>query len=214
MGKNSVSLEGKGGGLDKPSDWTVQSNRLKGRYDVSKKTPIQTKENLLSAAAKLITMHGASHLTLERVALEANVSKGGLLHHFPTKLELLAGLVGQLALEFEADINQHLETEPEGRAGRWARAYIRATFSTALDEAALTNALAQIINTQPELLEPIKKSFEFAATQILSDGLPAPRATAIRMACDGLWFAETTGMSDLTPQLRAALQEELISWTR
>ena len=180
---------------------------------MSKKTPIQTKENLLSAAVRLITLHGASHLTLERVALEANVSKGGLLHHFPTKLELLTGLVEQLARGFEADINHHLETEPIGLSGRWARAYIRATFEPLPDEAALTNALAQIINTQPELLEPIKKSFEFAATHILEDGLPAPRATAIRMACDGLWFAETSGMSDLTPQLRAQLLEELISWT-
>lgn len=180
---------------------------------MSKKNPIQTKENLLSAAAKLITAHGASHLTLERVALEACVSKGGLLHHFPTKLELLTGLVEQLARAFEAEINQHLETEPEGRVGRWARAYISATFSPAPDEAALTNALAQIINTQPELLEPIKKGFEFAALRILDDGLPAPRATAIRMACDGLWFSETTGMSDLTPDLRAQLQQELISWT-
>ncbi len=181
---------------------------------MSKKTPIQTKENLLSAAAKLITLHGASHLTLERVALEASVSKGGLLHHFPTKLELLTALIEQLALDFEADISRHLETEPIGRAGRWARAYIRATFQPAPEEAALTNALAQIINAYPELLEPIKTSFEFAALHILNDGLPAPRATAIRMACDGLWFAETTGMSDLTPQLRAQLLEELISWTR
>ena len=180
---------------------------------MSKKTPIQTKENLLSAAAKLITHHGANHLTLERVALEANVSKGGLLHHFPTKLELLGGLVEQLARSFEDDINRQLETEPMGRAGRWARAYIRATFEPAPDEASLTGALAQIINTQPELLEPIKKSFEFAATRILDDGLPAARATAIRMACDGLWFSETTGISDLTPQLRAQLLEELISWT-
>ena len=179
-----------------------------------KKTPIQTKENLLSAAAKLITLHGANQLTLERIALEANVSKGGLLHHFPTKLELLTALVGQLASEFEADIDQHLKTEPTGRAGRWARAYIRATFQPSPNECSLTNALAQIINTHPELLEPIKKSFEFAANRILSDGLPAPRATAIRMACDGLWFAETTGMSDLTPALRVALQQELISWTR
>ena len=180
---------------------------------MSKKTPIQTKENLLRAAAKLITAHGANHLTLERVALEANVSKGGLLHHFPTKLELLRGLVEQLARSFEDDINRQLETEPIGRAGRWARAYIRATFQPAPEEASLTNALAQIINTQPELVEPIKKSFEFAAIQILSDGLSAPRATAIRMACDGLWFAETSGMSDLTPELRTAMQEELISWT-
>ena len=179
---------------------------------MSKKAPIQTKENLLSAAAKLITHHGANHLTLERVALEANVSKGGLLHHFPTKLELLTELVEQLARGFEADITRHLERDA-AQPGRWARAYIRATFESMPDEAALTNALAQIINTQPELLEPIKKSFEFAATRILDDGLPAARATAIRMACDGLWFSETTGISDLMPQLRAQLLEELISWT-
>lgn len=179
-----------------------------------KKNAAQTKENVLLAATKLIVQHGAANLTLDAVARESGVSKGGLLHHFPTKLELLTALVEQLALEFEADISRHLETEPLAASGRWARAYIRATFQPSPDECSLTGALAQIINTHPELLEPIKKSFEFAATHILTDGLPAPRATAIRMACDGLWFAETTGMSDLTSELRAALLEELISWTQ
>ena len=51
---------------------------------MSKKTPIETREKLVRAAAQLVISKGIARVTLEQVALDAGVSKGGLLHHFPT----------------------------------------------------------------------------------------------------------------------------------
>ena len=52
-----------------------------------------TRVKLLQAAAKVVAQHGAGSLTLEHVALMAQVSKGGLLYHFPNKYALLDALI-------------------------------------------------------------------------------------------------------------------------
>ena len=48
-----------------------------------------TRKRLLDAAAVVVRRDGAQALTLDAVAAEAGVSKGGLLYHFKTKRELL-----------------------------------------------------------------------------------------------------------------------------
>jgi AcrR family transcriptional regulator len=44
-----------------------------------------TRENILRAANLVVVEEGVSRMTLEAVAREAGVSKGGLLYHFPSK---------------------------------------------------------------------------------------------------------------------------------
>ena len=50
-------------------------------------------EQLLEAAETVILRKGIGNLTLSAVAAEAGMSKGGLLHHFPTKNNLIESLV-------------------------------------------------------------------------------------------------------------------------
>ena len=52
---------------------------------------VQTRARIRVAAAKVIERDGAGHLTLEKVAAEADLSKGGLLYHYPSKDALLQG---------------------------------------------------------------------------------------------------------------------------
>jgi AcrR family transcriptional regulator len=176
-----------------------------------KKNPEETKELLLQAAATLVLEQGAG-ISLEQVAKAAKVSKGGLLHHFPNKDSLMLGLMEQLSTLFE----QHLESllEPDPAPGRWARGYIRSTFAIHPEEQALTSALAKIVIANPHLLETLKTAFEFAEQRILNDGLPPTKAAMIRLACDGLWFGELTGMILLTEPLRSQLQNELLEMTK
>ncbi|MFZ1990970.1 MAG: helix-turn-helix domain-containing protein, partial [Alphaproteobacteria bacterium] len=65
------------------------------------------REPILSAAGRVIAEMGARHLTLDAVAREAGVSKGGLLYHFPSKDALLAAMVedfcGRLAAAAPAE---------------------------------------------------------------------------------------------------------------
>ena len=62
---------------------------------------MDTKSNLLQAARTVVAAQGSRALTLEAVALEAGVSKGGLLYHFPSKKALIAGMVGQAVEAFD-----------------------------------------------------------------------------------------------------------------
>jgi len=51
---------------------------------------------LLAAANKVVVDRGVDALTLDAVACQAGVSKGGLLHHFPSKEALITAMVQQV----------------------------------------------------------------------------------------------------------------------
>ncbi|HEX2186239.1 MAG TPA: TetR/AcrR family transcriptional regulator, partial [Chloroflexota bacterium] len=93
----------------------------------------ETRQAILQGAARVIREAGVGHLTLEAVAQEAGVSKGGLLYHFPSKDALISGMLAQLMEDFTADIARELAREPGAAPGRWLRAYVRA--SAAVGEA-------------------------------------------------------------------------------
>ena len=48
-----------------------------------------TRENIFNAANNIIRENGLEGFTLDAVAKKANVSKGGLLYHFPSKNALI-----------------------------------------------------------------------------------------------------------------------------
>ena len=181
---------------------------------MSKKTPIETREKLVQAAAQLVISKGITRVTLEQVALEAGVSKGGLLHHFPTKQALLNGLIEQVGQVFKARLEKFMGLETCDQPGRLARAYIRASFEYEADELQLTNAIAKVVSEFPELLQGLQTDFLHLDQEMQKDGLPAARAIVIRLACDGLWFSELIGVSSLQASLRSQMLEELLALTR
>ena len=67
-------------------------------------------------------------MTLDAVAAAAGVSKGGLLHHFPTKDALIHGMLDLLIAMYVDRQNLLLTREAPGVPGRWLRAYIDMTF--------------------------------------------------------------------------------------
>ena len=181
---------------------------------MSKKTPIETREKLVQAAAQLVVSKGITRVTLEQVALEAGVSKGGLLHHFPTKQALLNGLIEQVGQVFKARLEKYMALETSFQPGRLARAYIRASFEYEADELQLTNAIAKVVSEFPELLQELQMDFAQLDQEMQKDGLPAARALVIRLACDGLWFSELIGVSSLQESLRSQMLEELLAMTK
>lgn len=85
--------------------------------------PESVKSNLLDAAADILIHESAQKLTLNLVAQKAGVSKGGLLHHFPSKEKLLDGLFHRELNLFRDEILAAMEKDPV-ETGRAARAYI------------------------------------------------------------------------------------------
>ena len=54
------------------------------------------RESLIDAATDIVERDGVAMLTVDRVALEAGASVGGLYKHFPDKVELYAAVVARV----------------------------------------------------------------------------------------------------------------------
>jgi AcrR family transcriptional regulator len=78
------------------------------------------KESVLDAFERVVIDRGERAATLEAVAVEAGVSKGGLLYHFGAKKDLVEGLVNRMAGLAAADLEQ-LSSAPEGIVSRFIR---------------------------------------------------------------------------------------------
>jgi AcrR family transcriptional regulator len=61
--------------------------------------PPKAKLRILDAARRIVEERGAGHLTFDELARESGVTRGGITYHFPTKEDLLRGLI-------EADMEQ------------------------------------------------------------------------------------------------------------
>jgi AcrR family transcriptional regulator len=87
-----------------------------GRID-----PDALRNTLLDAAEAVVVEQGIASLTLDAVAREAGMSKGGLLHYFPSKDRLVEALVMRSADGWRGCYLAAYERTPGG-PGRVARA--------------------------------------------------------------------------------------------
>lgn len=168
-----------------------------------------TRDGLLAAAEQVIRAAGVTGLTLEAVAREAGVSKGGLLYHFASKDALIAALVEDRLARCDEAIDRAIAADEGPEAGRWLRAYIRLTFTPPADCFGLTAAVLAASAT-PALLAPVWAAFARWQERAVNDGLDPAEATLIRLAADGLWFADLFEAGPPPQDLRAGVAAALL----
>ena len=176
-----------------------------------------TRNVILDAAETVVATMGVANLTFEEVARVANVSKGGVLYHFPSKEALTEAMIERFIDRFDTAVAEAAENDGTP-VGRNIRAYVRATVGEPpltgelFDRAngAITAALANF----PERLEPVRQ--QSARNQkMIEDGTLDPIfATIVRLAIDGMWLAENFNLMRFDPSLKAAVGERLIAWTK
>ena len=163
-----------------------------------------TRRRLLDAAAAVVRRDGPRGLTLDAVAVQAGLSKGGLLYHFATKDALVEALVQDWLDRFEAEV-------VEGTAdGNWARAYARAcALPRSAAERATDVALLVAVAGQPRGLEAVRRRYAAWQDRLVADARDPVDATVVRLAADGLWFADLLGLAPPTGHLRRAVSARL-----
>jgi AcrR family transcriptional regulator len=178
---------------------------------------ISSKDRILDAAERVVTRCGAAHLTLDAVAQEATLSKGGVLYHFATKEDLIRAMVERMSVRFHADLHRLAESDPE-EAGRNTRAYIHSCFPspTALSapcDPVAVGLVAAVANS-PALLEPLRKSAVEVQQHLWEDRIDPVLATVIKLAVDGLWMADLFGVNSLDPSMRTQVIDRLQALTQ
>jgi AcrR family transcriptional regulator len=172
----------------------------------------QTRARLIEAAMRSIRTEGVTGLTLDGVAKGAGVSKGGLLHHFPSKEALIEAILRGLFADFEAQVRRYYEEEVPA-PGRWLRAYVRATFDDEPLPLELITMLSGGIAESEALLALIREDAASWAARLNNDGVSVARATVIRRAADATWIERALDDVPEDPAARRRVLQELLDLT-
>jgi AcrR family transcriptional regulator len=177
---------------------------------------VQLVDSLLDAAEAVVARQGIANLTLDAVAAEVGMSKGGLLHHFPSKDRLVQAMVVRSAEAWRAHFTRAYELMPAG-PGRMVRALLHHCLSDAKgwtrelqrSSSACFAALAQ----NPKLMAPMRDVYTDLHQRLAHDGLPPGVGEAAGAAINGLWLYWVLGLvpvnQDLVVKVRGALEAAL-----
>lgn len=152
---------------------------------------LTVKDALLDAAETVAARDGVSRLTFDAVAAEAGVSKGGVLHYFTSKDQLIEGMVVRTAKRWREYYLTAYENEAEG-PGRMTRGLLKSCFTDAQTwTEALRRGFASVFAAlayNPALIEPMRAAYTEFYQYVEEDGLPPGVAESVTTAMDGLWF--------------------------
>jgi AcrR family transcriptional regulator len=159
--------------------------------------PARTRDRLLDAAQAVVQRDGARALTLDAVAAQAEVSKGGLLYHFKSKADLVQAMVDRWLSEFQREMD---EADPD-----FVRGYVKAS-APANNELGMLAALV----ADPSLLVAVRHQYGVWQDRVERESRDPVDATVARLAADGLWLAELLGMGPPEGELRERVIQRLL----
>ncbi|MEM9465505.1 MAG: TetR/AcrR family transcriptional regulator [Actinomycetota bacterium] len=163
----------------------------------------KTRAKLLDAAAVVVRREGVAAMTLARVADEAGVSKGGLLHHFGSKEELLAGLLEQTMADAAASLNAMTDGDDRGSFARAYLEYVRRPDEHQADSA--TAIFAAAAAGDGELGAAVEVFEAWQHRLMHDDGLDPALGLLARIVGDGLWLIDLFGLARPSAADRAAV---------
>lgn len=168
------------------------------------------RDRALAAALTIATRDGAKSLTIDAVAKEAGVSKGGVLHHFPTKDALVREVVVTATHGWESAVEALCEQDPKP-IGRYVRAFLAAMSDPTV--VAIGRGLLAAVALNLDLIEPLRESYQRCRKRIENDGLDPVAAYQCVLVADALWYGAIFDLPPPPPAVLDALRERLIAST-
>ncbi|WP_145344428.1 TetR/AcrR family transcriptional regulator [Rosistilla ulvae] len=161
-----------------------------GNNDQTSETP-DTVTRILDAVMVLIRDGGLPAVTLSAVCRKAGLSKGGLMHHYPSKEALVNAFLHRGGEEHLALVRQATQPHPAG-SGKRLRAYVDLFLgeSTTLqcdedrDCAAVMMALIQGGRDSEE----VRKFYESLHQMLSGDGVSDDFLELVLATVDGVWL--------------------------
>ncbi len=151
----------------------------------------QTPEVILEAAEALIRREGAARLTIDAVAAEAGLSKGGVMHHFASKDALIAAMVRHQFGRMDGEMREIEAALPPSRVAPLV-AMIRHARAHYGREDGFPKALLVASAENPKALEGFRDKIAETLGKIDRDGAPgAP--SVLFFAALGILLTESLG---------------------
>lgn len=173
------------------------------------KQPELVRTTIVSATLDLLVDEGLQAITLDSVARQAGVSKGGLQHHFRSKAALIDGLFEFLCAEFETQFTELLAQE-DNKPGKHARAYIRASFLPI--DPRRQKAIGLLTLNWPGCGKYWR---EWMTAELAKDQQDCPafaqQLLTARLAADGFWCSQMMDMYSLDNTQQSTLLGSLLA---
>jgi AcrR family transcriptional regulator len=169
------------------------------------------RERLLDAAVAVVRRDGAQALTLDAVAAEAGVSKGGLLYHFKSKRDLLDAMIARWLDQWQSEFDAE-EAAGEG----FPAAFVRTSHlgGAPTEERQTENGLLAAIASEPAVLAVVRDRYATWQDRVEREGSDPVEATVARLAADGLWLADLLGLAPPQGELRDRVLARLLELAR
>jgi AcrR family transcriptional regulator len=168
---------------------------------------------MLDAAEDVVLRDGLGRLTLDAVARQANLSKGGLMHHFPTKDALVDAMVRRKVEAWRIEVNEAIEREGPG-PGRALRAIVGLCLGDTDPggdaECRRCFVLVAALVHDARHVEPLRAVHREVAAKVAADGLDPGLADAVHLAMNGLWFDRMFGLTAYTAEKLREIRDALL----
>jgi AcrR family transcriptional regulator len=155
-------------------------------------TERSTRDRLLDAFETLLVTVGSRAATLDAVAAAADVSKGGLLYHFPSKDTLVEGMLDRLR-ELGRQDAETMATAKQGPV----LFYLETSVNSGSDFDRGLTAAARIAQENDSRAAAALGDLRDGWFAVLREHLgDEALARTIQLIGDGLYFDDTTGLAE------------------
>ena len=181
-----------------------------------------TRDKICEAAMQLAIRDGLLAMTLDNVAKQAGISKGGVMYHFPSKDDLVRGVLDYFSQQCETMLMRRVVDDPEPRL-RWARCMLDCLFpesaesDTRTDDGEISSdvlsrfftAMLAGAVTSPAAMLPLRELAARMRKRFMSDPNDGMEQILVWLAIDGLFLWQFMGLIDSDDPMIAQVGETL-----
>jgi AcrR family transcriptional regulator len=164
----------------------------------------------IQAALAIIARDGPGRLTLDAIARESGISKGGVMHHFRTKAAVLKALLEHQIEHFEAFSRDYLAKADPGKPGVNLAAQIMTLRESAAQPHSAFFAILAAVAEDPGLLAATREIDAGKFEAIKAEAADPDLATLRWMAARGLALSTMLGLSSLSEAEHDRLFDRLL----
>jgi AcrR family transcriptional regulator len=174
----------------------------------------RTRDAAIQAALTIIARDGASRLTIDAIARESGISKGGVLHQFRTKLDVLRALLDREREFYEGLYATHLARFSAERSAPNLATEIEISRAFLHDPNSATFAILGALAEDPELLADVREHARERVDQMKAEAKNPDIALLRWAAARGLALMALLRFDPLSEQERERLFARLLDDTQ
>lgn len=170
----------------------------------------KTRHAILEAAQTIIAQEGVSKFTLDGIARESGISKGGVMHHFKTKDAVLAALIDEHRAYFDGFAEREMQ-QYKGKADEFfLTAEILKLREAITKSQPVAFALLSVLILDANIRERLAAISAQHINDVKKEASQPDQALLRLVAAQGLAYTTLLGLSPLSEQERNLLFERIL----